>query len=263
MEFKGKLVVLTGGAIGIGRSAAFEFAKQGARLALLDIAEDELSRTVHVLSTAGYQASGYVCDVGNTENVGRVAAKITQERGVPDIIFNNAYLGRRASIIDLDHERLQLQFNVNVTGPLQLIQAFLPGMISRGSGWIANVSSSNVIIPHAMIAKNMAGYCISKAAMISMTQCLALTLKEHGIGVSLLVPDVTHTGTITEFCDPAGDEFQSASFNFMEKYARRPEPVARELIAGLSQGTFLVSALPSFEERLVAYAQGHMDTALL
>lgn len=148
MDYQGKIIIVTGAAHGLGRAVAVEFARAGAKVVLADIQQEPQLATVEALRQAGLKAWAFQCDVGSDESVAAFAAAVQKDIGVPDIIYNNAVLIRSGGIIDLDMASLQQQVNVNVFGYIRILQAFLPDMTARGSGWIVNTASPNVTCPY-------------------------------------------------------------------------------------------------------------------
>ncbi|KAJ0281291.1 hypothetical protein COL940_005745 [Colletotrichum noveboracense] len=173
------------------------------------------------------------------ESVAAFAAAVHKDIGVPDIIYNNAVLIRSGGIIDLDMASLQQQVNVNVFGYIRMVQAFLPGMTARGSGWIVNTASPN--------------------ADISMSQCMAVSLKPLGIGVSVVFPDITYTETVDSLSGTSSDEFHQTFTSFLKQQGKDVDVVGKKIVETLRAGQFFVNVCPRYEEALIELAKGKMD----
>lgn len=258
MDFKDRIVVVTGAAGGIGQAAAREYAHQGARVVLADINLAPQQSTVLELRKSGLEAHAYEVDVSSDEQVAKFAASVIQGVGIPDVIHNNAAMTRSGSIIAIEIEDLRQQIDVNVFGYLRVTNAFLPAMIDRGSGHIAITASPNGINPPPMVAANLAAYCISKAANVSTAQCLAVTLKPLGITVSLLFPDLTNTGGGRQLMGKASTEFHQTLAHIMS-LGTGADVVAKKLIEGIKIGKFFVNATPGYETALVEWAKNELD----
>ncbi|KEF56924.1 uncharacterized protein A1O9_07114 [Exophiala aquamarina CBS 119918] len=258
MEFQGKIVVVTGAAAGIGQALAREYAHQGARVVLADINLAPQESTVVELRRSGLEAYAYEVDVSSDEQVTEFAASVLRDVGVPWVIHNNAAITWSGSIVDIEIEDLRQQIDVNVFGYLRVTNAFLPSMIDRGSGQIAITASPNGINPPPMVAANLAAYCLSKAANVSMAQCLAVTLKPLGIAVSLLFPDLTNTHQGRQFTGKASTEFHQMLAHIMSN-ATAADNVAKRLIEGIKVGKFFVNAMPGYEAALLEWAKNELD----
>ncbi|KAF4832397.1 putative oxidoreductase EphD [Colletotrichum tropicale] len=259
MDYQDKIIVVTGGAHGLGRAVAVEFAKAGAKVVLADIQQAPQLAAVETLREAGLKAWAFQCDVGNDESVSSFAAAVQKEIGVPDIIYNNAVLIRSGGIIDLDMASLQQQVNVNVFGYIRMVQAFLPAMTARGTGWIVNTASPNGNMPIPPVASNLFSYCLCKAADISMSQCMAVTLKPLGISMSVVFPDITFTETVDSLSGTASDEFHQTFTSFLKQQGKNVDVVGKKIIDTLRGGEFFVNVCPGYEDAVVELAKNKLD----
>ncbi|KAK6365135.1 hypothetical protein LTS17_011613 [Exophiala oligosperma] len=251
MEFKSKIIVVTGAARGIGRAAAIEYARQGARVVLADINMAEQQATVSQLRASGYDAHAYKVDISLDEEVHRFAAWVVKNLGAPDLIHNNAVMLRSGGILDIDIDDVQEQMNVNVFGYLRVVRAFLPAMLERGNGHIAVTASPNGINPQPLVSANLAAYCLCKAADVSLAQCLAVSLKPRGLSVSLLLPDISYTESAAEF--------HQGLAQVMIAHGTSPETNAKILIEGLKEGKFFVNADPGYEDALKDWVSNDLN----
>jgi len=259
-EFNGKLILVTGAARGIGRAAAFEYGRAGARLIILDILGDVLETTSNDLKKEGFEVHAFQCDLSSDEGVALLGDKIKKEIGLPDILHNNAFFSQPGTILDIDIAGARKAFDISVLGYLRVVKAFVTEMIERKSGWIVNTASPNGIAPPHAFAANGVPYNMCKAADISISQSMAASLKEHGIGVSVLYPGAV----LTDAPKGQGDlkvtpEFAAAIKTFFLDNAVTPEVGVKGLIEGVRQGKFLVSTFDNFEKILVEYAQNGLD----
>jgi len=258
-EFKGKLILITGAARGIGRAAAFEYGRAGARLIILDILGDVLETTAGDLKKEGFEVHSFQCDLSSDDGVASLGEKIKKDIGVPDILHNNAFFAQPGTILDIDIAGARKAFDVSVLGYLRIVKAFVTEMIERKSGWIVNTASPNGIAPPHAFAANGVPYNMCKAADISISQSMAATLQEHGIGVSVLYPGAILSDAPRQSTMKTTPEFAVAIKTFFLDNAVTPEVGVKGLIEGVRQGKFLVSTFKNFENILVEFAKNGLD----
>ena len=188
--FRNRVVVITGGASGIGRALGERFTAEGARVTLADVERDQLKRTAAELSdSAGGEVTGIAADVTDPASVEALAAEVFDRFGAVHVLINNAGVGAPAAKPwETTPNDWRWVHSVNVFGVAHGIQAFLPRMIASGEpGYVVNTSSGDGAInplPAASV------YAASKAAVATLTECLAAQLAADGapIGVSLFLP---------------------------------------------------------------------------
>jgi len=150
-------------------------------------------------------------------------------------------------------------FDVSVLGYLRIVKAFVTEMIERKSGWIVNTASPNGIAPPHAFAANGVPYNMCKAADISISQSMAASLKEHGIGVSVLYPGAILSNAPRQSTIKTTPEFAAAIKTFFLDKGVTPEVGVKGLIEGVRQGKFLVSTFDNFENILVEFAKNGLD----
>ncbi|CAG9952038.1 unnamed protein product [Clonostachys rosea f. rosea IK726] len=259
LDFENKIIVVTGAAGGIGQAVALELAAAGAIIVMADIQTETQEVVVSQIKANGGQAFSYHCDVSNDDSVSKFAASVLDSIGVPDVLYNNAVFFRTGGILNIDLDILRREFDVNVLGYIRIAQNFLPAMIDRGSGWIANTASPNAFVPPQPVAEGMLGYCITKGAEAALTQCMAKSLKSTGVGVSLVIPDVTYTESALNISGNASDEWHENFKRFFTKISRPAGDVAKLLVQGLREEKYLVSAHPGFDNVLREWVQNDLD----
>ncbi len=200
--FGGKSALIFGSGQNIGRAIAVEFAARGAKIAVADVNADGAEATAQLIRDAGGTAIALVCDVTDSDAI-QVAADTTVARlGEPDIVMNNAGVLHSGYPEDIPLPEWQRMFDVNFFAMVRSNAVFLPRMIARGSGWIINTASFAGAYPYGI---NRIPYAASKAAVLSMSQNLALYLKPKGVRVSCLIPGPVMTDSIASMPAFSGD----------------------------------------------------------
>ncbi|KAF2493644.1 3-oxoacyl-reductase [Lophium mytilinum] len=257
LDFKDNLIVVTGAARGIGEAVAYEFAKFGARIVLLDVLE-KVHETADALKKEGHTAYSFTVDLASDQGVADLGEKIIKEIGVPDILYNNAFWAPNGCIEDIDVEGIRKALDVSVLGYLRIVKAFLPKMIERKSGWIVNTASPNGITPPASYAEYGLPYNVCKAGDISMSQALKAGLQKYNIGVSVIYPDATKTGAAFTGGN-APKAFTDAIQEYFKDNGVTPAAAATDFVEGVRQEKFMVATFPNFDKILVEYAKNGLD----
>ena len=183
--FAGKTALIIGAGQNIGRRIAQEWARRGARVAVADISGDGAEETAAILRSAGAEAIGFRCDVTDEASVLATIDAAEAALGPLDIHMNNAGLLAGGNPEDLPVSEWQRMFNVNLFGMVRANNVVVPRMMERGSGHIVNTASFAGLYP---FAASRVHYAASKAAVVSMSENLALYLMQFGIKVSCLCP---------------------------------------------------------------------------
>lgn len=190
MPFSHKTALITGAGAGIGRATAETFARQGAQVAVADLSRERAEETVAAIQQAGGTASAFVADVSQRDQVNAMVAAVRQTYGPIQILVNNAGIVHQPiPIAHVDATTWQRVLNINLKSVLLCCQAVVPQMIEQGSGRIVNTASIAGKVPRWEIAP----YCVSKAAVIHLTRCLALELGQYQITVNAVGPGATQT----------------------------------------------------------------------
>jgi len=189
-SLKDKAVLITGGATGIGESLVTHFARQGARVAFLDIQDEAAEALVEALVAEGCVRPVYrYCDLTDVGELQRAAADVIGALGTVDVLVNNAANDQRHRIEEVTEEYWDRSMAVNLRPQFFMIQAVLPAMRKAGRGVIVNMSSICWMIPSTGVPL----YIAAKAAIVGLTRTLAHELGPENIRVNAVLPGAIAT----------------------------------------------------------------------
>ena len=201
MRFQDQGVLITGAGSGIGRETAFEFAAEGAIVAVTDIDAATAERTAEQIRERGGRGHAFTLDTTDPKAVDVCFAAATERLGRLDVLVNSAGIREISPTIELSHEEWSRVMNVNVTGVFLCSQAFAKRLLAADKpGAIVNLASTLGVTA----APNRPAYVASKHAVVGLTKEMGLEFGESGIRVNAVGPGVTRT-SLTEryFQDPA------------------------------------------------------------
>ena len=235
VPFAEKTALIFGGAKGIGREVALEWARRGARLAVADIDEAAALAAAEEIKASGGEAIGLRADVLSDDSIGAAIEAAQTGMGEIDILMNNVGAVLNGHPEDVPFAEWQRIMDLNYLGSVRATQRLLPGMLARGSGHIVNTASFAGLFPYAA---SRIPYAAAKAAVIALTENLALYCEPQGVRVSCLVPGPVATGimdtmtTWTKDCQMRGPGG--------ELVLKLPREVAVVLADGMRDGRILI-----------------------
>lgn len=183
------MVLITGGAHGIGLSLAKLYVKAGARVLIVDVNPSHLQAAQRELP----QQHCYACDVSDVAQVRLLSEKVLAQFGAPDILINNAGIVEKSNFLDCADAVLERTLRVNVLSHFWLLKAFLPAMIERKTGHICEIASAAGLLG----VPGLVAYCTSKHAVVGLADSLRLELEEMAgvdIPVTVVCPGFINTG---------------------------------------------------------------------
>lgn len=191
--FAGTAALIYGGAKGIGRAVALEFARRGASLAVADLDQAAAEDTAAAITAAGGRAVGLACNVLSEDSVRAAAEAAEAALGEIGIVMNNVGGMLNGHPEDIPLAEWQRMMDLNYFAAVRSINLFLPKMLARGAGHIVNTASFAGLYPYAA---SRIPYAAAKAAVIAMTESLAIYLEPQGVRVSCLIPGPVLTGVL-------------------------------------------------------------------
>lgn len=187
----GKSAIVTGASRGIGAAIAVALAARGASVVLAARTVEACVEIADEIRATDGQAEAMACDIADPDQLAGLVAETTQRHGGPDILVNNAgTIDPIGPLADSDPAAWARNIEVNLLGVYHGIRAALPGMLSRGSGVIVNISSGAAHRP----LEGWAAYCSAKAGVAMLTQATALETEGQGIRVYGFGPGTVDTG---------------------------------------------------------------------
>jgi NAD(P)-dependent dehydrogenase (short-subunit alcohol dehydrogenase family) len=237
--FAGANALIFGGAKGIGRCVSHEWARRGARLAIADIDEAAAKATAAEIEAAGGRAVGLAADVMSEDSIATAAGAAEAALGAIDILMNNVGGMLNGHPEDIPLREWQRIMELNFFAAVRGVKQFLPQFLARGRGHIVSTASFAGLYPYAA---SRVPYASAKAAVIAMSENLAVYLEPKGIRVSCLIPGPVMTGVMesmtswTEDCPLRGPGSETTLL--------LPEEVARVLSDGMRDGRILIPSDP-------------------
>jgi NAD(P)-dependent dehydrogenase (short-subunit alcohol dehydrogenase family) len=185
IDFQDKTVFITGAGSGIGRTTALVLSGLGARIGILDLDLEAARSTAEQVGGAG-RALAVACDVADSRQVTEGTSQLIDVLGIPNAVVNNAGLAPIGPVDAITSEELLRTMAVNVGGAVNVVASLRPHLRANGGGRVVNVASWLALRSKAMFGL----YSASKAALVSLTQTMALELGPDHIGVNAVLPGV-------------------------------------------------------------------------
>ena len=199
-----RTVFVTGGAAGIGSAIVEQFARQGSKVAFVDIADDEAQATIDRCVAAGvaHVPLFFHVDLLDIDALKAACTAASEALGGITVLVNNAASDDRHDWRDMSVEYFDNRINTNLRHYFFAIQALAPGMIDAGEGSIVNIGSSSYMMQEDMFP----GYAIAKSAVEGITRTMARTFGPHGVRVNTVLPGwVATERQLTKWWTPEGE----------------------------------------------------------
>ena len=240
-DFSGKKCLITGAASGIGRATALALAARGAELYLTDRDEIGLAQTVADAKALGAQVPAHrALDISDYDQVAAFAADIHAAHASMDVVMNIAGVSAWGTVDQLTHQHWRSMIDVNLMGPIHVIETFLPPMVqARRGGHLVNVSSAAGIVALPWHS----AYSASKYGLRGLSEVLRFDLARHRIGVSVVVPGAVKTGLVQTVQIAGVDREDPNVQKWVDRFAGHAisaEKAADKILAGMTRNRFLI-----------------------
>jgi NAD(P)-dependent dehydrogenase (short-subunit alcohol dehydrogenase family) len=239
--FTGKRCFLTGAASGIGRSTALKLAAEGAELYLTDRDAEGLEKTVADARALGAQVPEHrVLDISDYDEVAAFAEHIHANHPAMDVVMNIAGVSAWGTVDQLTHQHWKSMIDINLMGPIHVIESFLPPMLAaRSGGHLVNVSSAAGLVALPWHA----AYSASKYGLRGLSEVLRFDLARYRIGVSVVVPGAVKTPLVQTVQIAGVDRDDPNVKRWTDRFgghAVTPEHVADRILRGVRRNRFLI-----------------------
>lgn len=243
--FADKRVLITGAASGIGRAVALRLAADGAELYLTDVNADGLAETVTAATALGARVpESRALDITDYDAVSQFGADIHSRCPAMDVVMNIAGISAWGTVDTLTHQHWRSMVDVNLMGPIHIIETFVPAMISAGRGGrLVNVSSAAGIVALPWHA----AYSASKYGLRGVSEVLRFDLARHRIGVSVVVPGAVDTPLVQTVQIAGIDRDDPGVQRWVKRFsghAVTPEKAAEKILTGVARNRFLIYTSP-------------------
>jgi len=221
MDFKNKVVVVTGGAQGIGRAICLRFAHADAKVIILDINKEMAKKVRDEIKGKGLNAIAYKADVSNFTDIKVIFDEIIANYGKIDVLINNAGIVSTKTFIESSEEDWEHIMDVNLKGAFNTCSSVFPAMVAQRRGKIINIASIAGKRGGGIFGNTL--YAASKAGLIGLTKGLAREGGPYGINVNAICPGPTNTAMIAGF---TGEKRQNFLNSIPLRKFGEPEDIA-------------------------------------
>jgi 3-oxoacyl-[acyl-carrier protein] reductase len=205
MDFKNKVVVVTGGGQGIGRAICLKFALANGKVIIIDMNEETAKKVKKEIKEKGFDAVAYKGDVSNAEDIKTIFNEILSHYGRVDVLINNAGIVSTKAFLDSNEEDWDHIMNINLKGPFNTCSVVFPAMVAQKHGKIINIASIAGKRGGGIFGNTL--YAASKAGVIGLTKGLAREGGPYGINVNAICPGPTNTAMIEGFTGEKRENF--------------------------------------------------------
>ncbi len=215
VSLEGKVAVISGGASGIGLGTARRLIEFGAKVAILDVNDENGKKAVEEIHSLDGEAIYCHCDVTSLEDCKAAVDKIVDVFGKIDVLFNNAGIAVRKNAVDLEPDEWDLALNVSLKGQYLLSKFVIPVMKKNGGGSIINSGSGWSFRG----GENAVAYCAMKGGSLNMTRAMCLDHGKDNIRVNIVCPGDVDTPMLQSECEQLGGTYDE---DYKEECAERP-----------------------------------------
>ena len=232
-NFKDKFCVVTGAASGIGAACAKALAAEGAYVVMTDVRSDMIEITMQEITEAGGKGETHIIDVSDRDAMFALADQVEKQHGGADVILNNAGVAHGAPVAEMTMDNFNWVMDIDFWGVVYGTQAFLPHMMARKTGYIANVSSIFGLIG----VPSQSAYNAAKFGVLGFTEALRHEMADENIGVSTICPGGINTNIVRHARLAQGPnaeaEREEAIVQFQQLTRTQPDQAAQIILNGM------------------------------
>ncbi len=189
MLLENKVALITGGGRGIGRETALKMAREGANIAIADIAEDTMASTAADIAALGVEVITVKMDISDYANVTDAVSKVVEKFGKIDILVNNAAIFREAPFLEMTEADWNLTSKINLNGLFNVTRAVAPIMVANKDGRIISIASVDAF----QGCTNYSHYAMAKAGVVGFSRTIAKELGQYNVRANCVAPGITLT----------------------------------------------------------------------
>jgi len=242
-DLAGKAVVVTGAGSGIGRATALAVAKRGGRLFLCDVDMSGLEETARLAGSSADVALSSRVDVAKAEQMADFARAVEAKAGAVDLLVNNAGVGLGARFQDTSLEDWRWIVDINLMGVVHGCHFFIPAMVARRRGHIVNIASMAGYLP----TEATTAYSVTKAGVVSLSECLRIELRQYGIGVTVICPGMIDTPIVHAVRTRGTTSLPAARKQMVDSFAKRnysADRLAENILRAVQRGSMVTPVTP-------------------
>jgi short-subunit dehydrogenase len=236
-QIRGKTALVTGAASGIGRAIALRLAEEGARLYLIDVDAQGMSKVVADARRRGVEATGRHCDLSQPSQITAAVHHLLDRLGGVDILVNNAGITYYGKTLEMTAEHWNRLLAINLLAPIQLTRELLPTLLSREESHVLNVASVCGLVGLARVS----AYTTSKFGIVGFSESLRAEFNRQGVGVTALCPGLVDTNLFA--AAPRGGDRQENKLPPRWLLAR-PETIANRAVQAIYRNQAVVVTQP-------------------
>ena len=244
---EGTVAVLTGAGSGIGRATALSLARRGATVVVSDIDAQRADDVAADVRSSGGRAEGMRCDVSLDEDVAALADATVRTFGRVDIVMSNVGVIAKGEPLEIPMDAWSSIIDVNLLGTVRVLRAFLPLLLAQGSGHVVTTGSTAGLFPYAY---DRLPYAATKAAVVALTESLALYARPRGIGVTCFCP----AGVMTNIVEQIREYGPHTAVQSPQIPVITADEAGELVVEGILENTLLVLTDPVAESMVRQHA---------
>jgi len=243
----GTTAVLTGAGSGIGRATAHALARRGSTVVVSDVDGGRARDVADEINRLGGRAEGVRCDVSLQDDVTALSESVASNHGRADIVMSNVGVIAKGDPLEIPLDAWSSVIDINLLGTVRVIRAFLPTLVDQGSGHIVTTGSTAGLFPYSY---DRLPYVATKAAVVALTEALALYARPRGIGVTCFCP----AGVMTNFVEQIREYGPSTPVQPPQIPVISAEDAGELVVEGILEDRLLVLTNPLAESMITDHA---------